>query len=319
MEVKALFNFDFIKHKKIFFSISIILIVIGIVFYFINGLNFDVQFSGGTRILIETNSEIDINKAGDLVEVALGKSVITQMLQTYNPENASQKIYMLRLDIAGEEALNEHERNLVNDIIAENFDVKENGNQEVLSVEPSIGRETMTDGLKATLIASVLIVLYVTWRFSAMSGFSAAITALVALLHDVLIVFALYTVFQLPINEVFISAALTILGYSINDTIVIYDRIRENSKLMKKHTLEEIVNASINQSLTRTLNTAVTTLLTITTLYVFAAANNITSLMEFSLPLIIGFIAGIYSTIFIASPLWLMWRNASMKKTLKKA
>ena len=314
-----MFNFDYIKHKNIFFSISIILIVIGIIFYFINGLELDVQFSGGTRILIETNSEIDINKANDLVEEALGKSVVTQMLQTYNPEDTSRKIYMLRIDIAGKEALNEQERNLVGDIIAENFDVKENGNQEVLSVEPSIGRETMIAGLKAALTASVLIVLYVTWRFSAMSGFSAAMTALVALFHDVLIVFTLYTVFRFPINEVFISAALTILGYSINDTIVIYDRIRENSKLMKKHTIKEIVNTSINQSLTRTLNTAATTLITITTLYIFAAANNITSLVEFSLPLIIGFIAGIYSTIFIASPLWLMWRNSSMKKTLKKA
>lgn len=314
-----MYNFDFIKHKNIFFTISIVIIVTGIIFYFINGLNLDVQFSGGTRMIIETNSEIDINKVRDLVSAALGKSVKTQMLQTHNPEDASKKIYMVRIDIAAKEALNDTERNLVNDIIAENFDVKENGNQEVLSVEPSIGRETMLGGLKALAVASVLIVLYVTWRFSAMSGFSAAVTALVALAHDVLIVFALYTIFKFPFDEIFITAALTILGYSINDTIIIYDRIRENRKVMRKHTLDEIVNASINQSLTRTVNTSITTLITLTVLYIFASVNNISSLVDFSLPLIIGFIAGVYSTIFIASPLWLMWRKSSVGKTLKKA
>lgn len=314
-----MFNFDYIKQKNKFFALSIILITIGIVFYFINGLQLDVQFSGGTRILIETNSEVDINQAGNLVAEALGKSVTAQMLKTYNPEDASKKIYMLRLDIAGKEVLNSDEANLVSDVIGENFDVKENSNIEVLSVKPSIGRETMISGLKAALVASILIVLYVTWRFSTMSGFSAAITALVALAHDVLIVFALYTVFKLPVNEVFITAVLTILGYSINDTIVIYDRIRENSRLMKKHTLEEIVNKSINQSITRALNTTVTTLLAIATLFIYASVNNISSLVEFSFPLIIGFITGVYSTIFIASPMWLMLRKSGIRKTLKRA
>lgn len=312
-------NFDYIKNKNTFFAVSIILIAIGIVFYFINGFQLDVQFSGGTRMLIETNSKVDVNQVDSMVEEALGKSVTAQMLDTYNPDDSSKKIYMLRLDIAGKEALSEDEMNLVKNVIAENFDIKENGNQDVLSVEPSIGRETMKNGLKASFIASVLIVLYVTWRFSAMSGFSAALTALVALLHDVLIVFSFYAIFKIPVNELFITAILTILGYSINDTIVIYDRIRENSKLMKKHTLEEIVNTSINQSLTRTINTTVTTLLTVITLFIFASVNNITSLVEFSLPIIVGFIAGVYSTIFIASPLWLMMRRSSLRSTLKKA
>ena len=120
-------------------------------------------------------------------------------------------------------------------------------------------------------------------------------------------------------DEVFITAALTIMGYSINDTIIIYDRIRENRKVMRKNTLEEIVNASINQSLTRTVNTSITTLIVLTALFVFASVNNISSLVDFSLPLIIGFIAGVYSTVFIASPLWLMWRKSSVGRTLKKA
>jgi len=314
-----LFKFDYIKNKKITFAISIAIIAIGIIFYFIYGFQLDVQFSGGTRMLIETNSKVDVNQVDSMLEEALGKSVTVQMLDTYNPEDATKKIYMLRIDIASKEALSEDERNLVKNIITENFDIKENGNQDVLSVEPSIGRETMINGLKATLIASVLIVLYVTWRFSVMSGLTAAFTALVALLHDILIVCSFYTIFKIPVNELFITAILTILGYSINDTIVIYDRIRENSKLMRKSTLEEIVNTSINQSLTRTINTTATTLLTIITLYIFASVNSISSLVEFSLPIIVGFIAGVYSTIFIASPLWLMMRKSALKSTLKKA
>lgn len=312
-------DFDLIKHQKKFFIFSAVIILIGIAFYFINGINLDVQFSGGTRILIETNSEVDAPKAESVVEQAIGKSVTAQTQKTINPSEENKMIYMLRLDIASSETLTDEERTIVINTVTENFDVKEGGNQEMLSVEPSIGKETLSNGLKATFIASILIILYVTWRFSSMHGFAASITALIALVHDILIVFTMYTVFQLPMGEVFISAILTIIGYSLNDTIIIYDRIRENSKLMKKSTLDEIVNTSIKQSLTRTINTTVTTLLTVATLYIFAAINNISSLMEFALPLIVGFIAGVYSTIFIASQLWLIWRKFTMRKKLKSA
>lgn len=312
-------KYDFIKHQKKFFTISAAIILIGIIFFFVNGLNLDIQFSGGTRILIEANGELDVQSVDTIVEQAVGKSVTAQMQKTHNATDEDNTIYMLRLDIASSETLTDDERTLVIDTVTQNFDIKENGNQEMLSVQPSIGRETLMNGLKAALIASVLIILYVTWRFSAMHGFSAAITALVAVVHDILVVFALYIVFKLPMGEVFIVAILTIIGYSLNDTIVIYDRIRENSKAMKKHTLDEIVNTSIQQSLSRTINTTVTTLLTIVTLYIFASVSNIRSLMDFSLPLIVGFISGVYSTLFIASPLWLMWRKSAMRKTIKSA
>lgn len=310
---------NIIKHQNKYFAISLVVIAIGIIFYFINGIQLDVQFSGGTRIMIETNSEVDANQAEIVVEEVLGKSVTAQTQKTNNPDADDEVIYMLRLDIASAETLTDEERDLVIDLVTEHFDVKEGGNQEMLSVAPSIGRETLLNGVKAVVIASVLIILYVTWRFSAMHGLAAAITAVIALGHDILTVFALYTVFQFPLGEVFISAILTIIGYSLNDTIIIYDRIRENTKLMRKSSLDEIVNTSINQSLTRTINTTATTLITIVTLYIFASVNNITSLVEFSLPLIVGFISGVYSTVFIASPLWLKWRKRSMKKALKSA
>jgi len=308
---------EIIRNKSKFFIVSLAVIAVGIVFYLINGVQLDIQFSGGTRIMIETNSEVDSNKAEQLVEQALGKSVTAQTQKTNNPAAGDEIIYMLRLDIASEETLTAEERDLVIDIISENFDVKEGGNQEMLSVEPSIGRETLLNGLKALLIASVLIILYVTWRFSAIHGFAAAITAIIALFHDILITLALYPVVRFPLGEVFITAALTIIGYSLNASIIVFDRIRENTRLMRKNTLDEIVNTSINQSFLRTINTTVTTLLTIVTLYVFASVNNISSLMEFSLPLIVGFTAGAYSSLFIAGPLWFIWRKGAMAKSLK--
>lgn len=308
-----------VKHQKKFFLISLAVIAVGIIFYFINGIDLDIEFSGGTRIMIETNSEVDPNLAEDLVEKALGKSVTAQTQKTNNPASENETIYMLRLDIASEQTLTAKERDLVIDVISENFDVKEGGNQEMLSVEPSIGRETLLNGLRAVLIASVIIILYVTWRFSAIHGLAAAITAIIALIHDILITLAMYPILKYPLGEVFISAILTIIGYSLNDTIIIYDRIRENMKLMKKSTLDEIVNTSTNQSLTRTINTSATTLITLITLFIFAAVNNISSLVEFSLPLIVGFVAGVYSTVFIASPLWLMWRKRNMAKLMKSA
>jgi len=309
-----------VKNQNIFFLISIVIIAIGLLFLVFGGINLDIQFSGGTRILIETNGEVDSNKAEELVEKAIGKSVTAQTQKTNNPASENETIYMLRLDIASEETLSTEERDLVVDLITENFDVKEGGNQEMLSVEPSIGRETLLNGLKAVLIASVLIILYVTWRFSTMHGFAAAITAIIALIHDVAITFTLYPIFKYPLGEVFITAALTIIGYSLNNTIVIYDRIRENFKLMRKSTPDEIVNTSISQSLTRTINSTVTTLIAVVTLYISASVSNISSLKEFSLPLIIGLVAGTYSSLFIAGPLWLTWRKrASMKRALKKA
>ncbi|HEY8420690.1 MAG TPA: protein translocase subunit SecF [Thermoclostridium sp.] len=309
-----------VKNQNIFFLISIVIIAIGLLFLVFGGINLDIQFSGGTRILIETNGEVDSNKAEELVEKAIGKSVTAQTQKTNNPASENETIYMLRLDIASEETLSTEERDLVVDLITENFDVKEGGNQEMLSVEPSIGRETLLNGLKAVLIASVLIILYVTWRFSTMHGFAAAITAIIALIHDVAITFTLYPIFKYPLGEVFITAALTIIGYSLNNTIVIYDRIRENFKLMRKSTPDEIVNTSVNQSLTRTINSTTTTLIAVVTLYISASVSNISSLKEFSLPLIIGLVAGTYSSLFIAGPLWLTWRKrASMKRALKKA
>ncbi|MBZ4644832.1 MAG: protein-export rane protein SecF [Clostridia bacterium] len=158
----------------------------------------------------------------------------------------------------------------------------------------------------ASLIASILMLIYITFRFEFKSG----VAAVIAMIHDVLVMLTVYAVFRIPINTSFIAAILTILGYSINDTIIVFDRIRENRKYMKKEEFSNVVNKSIWQTMARSINTSLTTLLTITVLYILG----VQSIKDFAFPLIVGIVSGTYSSIFIASPIWVMWREWEAKK-----
>lgn len=309
--------FDFMGNKKYFFTISIVIILLGIAFAFINGLEWDIQFQGGTLIQVEMSDDtFDEKEIGQAVSDELGKTVTPQKMSTFNPESADDKISMLSLKVSSAETLNDVERDKVVTILREKYGVKEDAEIKLDSVDPFIGKEMKKDALLATVIASVLIILYVWWRFSVISGLAAAITSVVALIHDILIMFAFYAIFQFPLNESFVASVLFILGYSMNDTIIVYDRIRENTGSFKKIQLDELVNKSIMQTMSRTLNTLITTLICVLVIYVFAAVNNIQSLREFTLPLLVGLISGCYSSVFIASPLWAMWKQHQTKKKM---
>lgn len=171
--------------------------------------------------------------------------------------------------------------------------------------------------LVAVAIASVLMVLYVTIRFKKIGGLSAGVMALVALFHDVAMIYFLYVIFRWPIDSNFIAVVLMILGYSLNDTIVIYDRVREQRKLMgRKVSIDAVFNVSCTKTMRRTIMTSVTTLAAILTVYVVASVFNIASVKGFALPMMIGVISGCYSSLCIAGPLWVMWQN---RKAAKKA
>lgn len=303
--------FDFIKNRKIFFGISLFVIIAGIILTIMNGLVMDIQFEGGTIMQIQTyDKEYTSEEIEALVIDAIGKKPSSvQRLSSMESKESS----ILMIKFRKSDALKKEENDALLSAIKERFSF-DNINASYETVEPFIGRELLNRGLLATLISSLLIFIYVWWRFSAMSGVPAAATALIALLHDAFVMLAFYAIFRLPINDTFIAAILTILGYSINDTIVIYDRVRENRILIRKSHNAELMNRSINQSLSRSINTTVTTLITIVVVYIFASIYNITSLKEFALPLIVGMIAGVYSTIFIAGPLWVMWKNRAEKK-----
>lgn len=313
-------QFDFIKTRKYFFAFTICLFTFFAVMLIINGITLDINFKGGTRMSIETAGEVDPNKAGSLVEQAIGKKANASVMETYSADAGQATTKMLRIDIAGNQPLTREEEAKVKDTLSQKFDLKLDSNKnENVSITPNIGREALNKGILAVVISVVLILFYVAWRFAVLSGFSAAICAIIALIHDVGIMFGVYITFNLPLNDIFIATVLTVIGYSMNDTVIIYDRIRENTGLMKKSNLSSIVNVSIHQSMTRTINTMMTTLICIAALLIFSASNNIGSLVDFSFSLFIGVVSGVYSTLFIATQLWVLWKERKLRVDLEKA
>ena len=313
-------QYDFVKNKKYAFAFSILLFIFFAIMLVVNGVTLDINFKGGTRMMIESVGEVDPNKAGELIEQAIGKKVNASVMKTYSADANETSTNMLRIDIAGNEPLTREEEDKVKEVVSNNFDVKlDSQKNENVSITPTVGREALEKGILAVVVSTILILFYVAWRFSILSGFSAAICAIIALFHDIGVMFGVYITFKLPLNDLFIATVLTVIGYSMNDTVVIYDRIRENTGLMKKSDLASIVNVSIHQSLSRSINTMMTTLICVVVLLIYSAANNIGSLTDFSFSLLLGVITGVYSTIFIASPLWLIWKERKQRVSIKKA
>ena len=313
-------NLNILNHRKWGYLFSGVVLMILLGTFFFNGLTLDITFKGGTRMTFEATGQIDLPAAAALAKATVGKEVTATIMETYNAEDTADKVEMLRLDVAGGEPLTDSESIALREAVAGAFPINlESSRNETVSITPSIGRETLEKGLLAVIVSSILILFYVAWRFAIMSGFSAAFTAVLALIHDAGIIFGIYIAFRLPLNEGFIAALLTVIGYSINDTIIMYDRIRENSSLMRKHPLDEIVNVSVRQTLTRTINTTVTTLVCLISLYIFSALNNIQSLKDFSLTLSIGMIAGTYSSLFVAIPMWFDIRQRKLQHKLQTA
>ena len=313
-------KYDFVKNRKYAFAFSIALFVFFIIMYAINGINLDINFKGGTRMMVETVSEVNPNQAADLIKGATGREVAASVMETYSGDTEGEKTKMLRLDISGNDPLTPDEEEKVKEIIAQNFEVVLNSpKNENVSITSTVGRESLRKGILAVIISVTLILFYVAWRFSILSGFSAAVCAIIALFHDVGVMFGIYITMGLPLNDIFIATVLTVIGYSMNDTVIIYDRIRENTRLMQKSDLGSIVNVSIHQSLSRSVNTMITTLICVVVLLIYSATNNIDSLRNFSFSLLLGVITGVYSTVFIAAPLWLLWKERKQKIALQKA
>ncbi|AEY65792.1 protein translocase subunit SecF [Clostridium sp. BNL1100] len=309
-----------------FFILSALIILSGVVMYLVEGFKLDIEFEGGTiiemrandKMFTEANTQDLQTKIADFVTKTINKPAKVQKSTSYDVSGTNSKSFdIITISIGSENTLSNTELTKVEEAVVKEF--KLNAKDAVVSeesVEPFIGKEIMNNGLKAVVIAFVLIILYVWYRFKAMSGLSAGVFAVVGVLHDVLIMLSVYVIFQIPLNESFIAAILTVVGYSMNDTVIIYDRIRENNRLLRKVPLPELVNSSIIQTLNRSINTVVTSLIAITTVYIFSKVNGINSMEQFSFPLIIGIAAGCYSSIFIASPLYVMWKESQKKKKI---
>ena len=294
------------KNRKIFFVISIVLIIAGIAALFINGVNVDIQFKGGAIIKYAYDGELDAQQKNDiekLVNETLSRNVTVQATD----ENTDHS--KLVLNLAGNEGLSAEEQDKLHTAIVEAYPDYGFELSETNIVEPFIGARFLRNGIIAIVLASILIVLYIWIRFKQISGLSAGVMAVIALLHDCAMVFATFVIFKIPVGDIFVAVMLTIIGYSINNTIIIYDRIRENAGIAAKMPVEDLMDLSITQSMSRSIGTAFTTVAAIAIIYVFAFLNGIQSIENFALPMAVGMISGFYSSNFIACPLWVMWQK----------
>lgn len=303
---------DFVGKKKIFFCISIAIILIGIICNFIFGATLDIQFTGGATLRFSYTGEIDQDELYDYIQGKTTDKITTSFSTDLMGDSGNNVTVQFSGTDAIETEIQENlEKDLQDKYPENNFVCLESN-----SIDASMGFNFLLKCLTAVAIASVLMVLYVTFRFKKIGGLSAGVMALVALFHDVAMIYFLYVIFQMPIDSNFMAVVLMILGYSLNDTIVIYDRVREERKLVgSKADIADVFNLSCTKTIKRTIMTSVTTFAAILIVYIVAVAFNISSVQAFALPMMIGVISGCYSSICIAGPLWVMWqKHKSAKK-----
>lgn len=302
---------DFVGNKKIFFGISIAIIVIGIICNFIFGTRLDIQFSGGATLRFSYTGEIDQNELYNYIQDKTTDKITT----SFSTDLMGNSGNNVSVQFSGNDAIEtDIQQSLEADLQAKypdnNFECLESN-----SVDASMGFNFLLKCITAVAIASILMVLYVTIRFKKIGGLSAGVMALVALFHDVAMIYFLYVIFQMPIDSNFIAVVLMILGYSLNDTIVIYDRVREERRILGSKTdVGMVYNLSCTKSFKRTIMTSITTLSAIFIVYIVAVFFNISSVQSFALPMMIGVISGCYSSICIAGPLWVVWQNHKKSK-----
>lgn len=299
------FNIDFYKNKKIFFIISIAVIVIGLLCNVIFGAQLDIQFAGGAMIKYSVDGEVDFAEIDALVEDVTGRTVSVATSEIFGSTDKQ-----ITVSFAGNKGVTIDEQQMIADELSAAYSDRTFSVVESSSVDPTMGAKFFQKCLVCLLITFVLLLGYIALRFRKIGGLSAGVTAIIALLHDVAIVYFAFVIFGFTINDIFIAVILTILGYSLNDTIVIYDRIRENRKLAgtnNPEVLPEIVNKSLNQTMARSILTSVTTLLALLVVYIVAAVYGLTTVTTFALPMMVGVIAGCYSSLCIAAPLYTLW------------
>lgn len=292
---------DFVGKRKVFFILSLVLVLCGPAFMLFHSqsegkaLNYSLEFSGGTATNVTFNEDMDIKKIDSEVTPLVEKVTGDKNVQPTKVVGTNQVIIKTR-------ALSLDEREELNKALVKEFDVDENLIQ-AENISATVSKEMRQDAIVAVLVATVCMLLYIWLRFKDIRFASSAV---LALLHDVLIVLAFYAIARVSVGNTFIACMLTIVGYSINATIVIFDRIRENLHGSKRtENLEEVVNASITQTLTRSIYTSFTTFVMVAVLYIMG----VSSIREFAAPLMVGIICGAYSSVCITGALWLVMKK----------
>ena len=285
---------NLVKHRSKYFILSAIIIAIGFITMGVRGLNYGIDFTGGTIIQINLEQNKPIEELRTVMNEFDKDSEIV-----FTGTEKKEIIIKSTLNLSREESAK------VFQAYKTKYNLKADKPEQINAIGATIGQEIQRKALLSVLIASLGILIYVSIRFELKFG----IAAVLGLVHDVLVMLAIYSILKLPIDSTFIAAILTVIGYSINDTIVIFDRIRENMKITKTKEIDLLINTSVKQTLRRTLSTSFTTLVMIGLLYALGTE----AIRGFALPLMLGVIVGTYSSIFISSPIWYILKTRDVK------
>ena len=297
-------SFNFVKNKKYFFIFTAIVLIAGIIVIIIKGFNVDTDFAGGTNIQIrigKTLEAADLDNICSLCESATGETVSSIQKSGANSDEVIIKM----------KEIDSEKRAQLFDSISAEYNLTEDDLLSVTNVGASMSADLRQAALMSTIIAVALMLVYISIRFKLLS----AVAAVICLVHDLLVMLIAYSVFSIPMQSTMIAAFLTILGYSINATIIIFDRMREERKLDRERDLGDIANDSIRATLTRSLNTTLTTMFTIGMIYLFG----VESIRSFALPLIVGIVAGLYSSVCLAGNIWVVLDKLTSKHKKQEA
>ncbi len=302
---------DFYGTRKVFFTLSSILMVVVLLCCFILGVHISIEFKGGTLSTYSYSGSISENDIASLAKDYLGTAVKVQTGEAFTGE----KEQTFTLSFSMKKAFSSEMQNELLGKLQEKYPDSNIKALETNDVAAKSGKKFLAKCLVAAIFASVVLILYISWRFKRISGWSAGIFAVVALLHDLVIVFGTFILCRFEIDSNFMAVILTILGYSVNDTIVIYDRIRENQNLMPEGTaLPKLVNISLSQTMRRTIRTSITTITAMLIVSILAVTNNVSSILRFSIPMTVGMISGCYSSLCLAPMLWTAWKTRAKKE-----
>ena len=301
-------KFDFVGNLKRVLILSLSIMLVGVIVNVIVGTKLDISFKGGTQIRYSYETAPDMDKMTEIAQAELGKDA---SLITDEVNNTT----VVTIKLPGE--VTTEQKQAMDDKIQKEF--KDN-KMEIFSsntLSASMGTKFLLRCMFALAVAAVLLMVYVGFRFRNIGGWAAGGAALIALVHDLLIVYFSFVIFGIELNDNFVAVMLTILGYSLNDTIVIFDRIR-TLRRRSEAPLTEIVNDSLHHVLRRTIVTTATTCLAILAVLVIALVMHVDSIVSFALPMLLGSISGSYSSLFLSGPIWVRWMERKEAKAAKK-
>lgn len=293
-----------VKYRFIYIAISVVVILVGIAAMIFNtamgngAFNYDIQFTGGTSIQVELGVDVSDEEVSDVV-----KSVTGEDPSQIQPLEGTTKLIKTK-------SLDMETRNSVQEALMDKYGIEQDSFT-IQDVSGTISGEMKKNALLSVVVACICMLIYVSIRFK---DFNTGASAVLALCHDALVVLGSYALFRIPLNTNFIAAILTVLGYSINATIVIFDRVRENRKSLGRNNFEALVDTSVKQTLTRSLFTSLTTFFTVAALYILG----VDAIRQFALPICVGVVCGTYSSVFISGNIWYFLSSATLKRKQSK-